>query len=308
MNKAILPKPLHKGSKVALLAPSGPLPEGRLDKAVEAVKAYGLDPVIYESAECKHGYLAGHDAIRANDLNRAFADDSIEGVLCLRGGYGAQKLHKLLDWDVIKANPKVFCGYSDITYLHGMMNTYCNFVTYHTPMPSTEWYHGLDEYTDKWLRKALFGGEWGELDNCEGEKRETIAGGKAKGKLLGGNLSLVSSAVGTPYEISGRDAIWFLEDIGEQPYRVDGMLNHMMQAGSFDGCKGIVLGYYTDCKAKDPDRSLTLREIFCEILRPLGVPVLAGMSCGHAEPTLSLPLGMLCEVDADAQTLRIVEE
>lgn len=119
------------------------------------------------------------------------------------------------------------------------------------------------------MKKALFGGEWGELPNCENEPRVTIASGKAMGRLLGGNLSLVSSAVGTPYEFDAMDAILFLEDIGEQPYRIDGMLNHMLQAGSFEGCKGIVLGYYTDCAAENPDRSLTLREIFDEILKPL---------------------------------------
>lgn len=304
----LIPKPLKVGDRVALIAPSGPMPEGRLKVTLEAVRNMGLEPVVYPGVGSMHGYLAGSDAQRAADLQEAFSDDSIRGVLCVRGGYGAQKLHKLIDWEVVRRNPKVFCGYSDVTYLHGMMNQYCGFVTYHTPMPATEWYHGLDAYTEKWVKKALFGGEWGELPNCENEPRVTVASGKATGRLLGGNLSLVSSAVGTPYEFDARDAILFLEDIGEQPYRIDGMLNHMLQAGSFEGCKGIVLGYYTDCAAETPDRSLTLREIFDEILKPLGIPVLAGVSCGHAEPTLSLPLGRVAEMDADAQTLRIVEE
>lgn len=180
-------------------------------------------------------------------------------------------------------------------------------VSYHTPMPSTEWYEGLDEYTDSWLDKALFGDVWGELPNCDKTERKTVAPGKACGELTGGNLSLVASAVGTPYAMDAKDKIVFLEDVGERPYRVDGMLNHLVQSGALSGCRGIVLGYYTDCNPPKDKPSLTLDEVFDELLAPLGVPVLSGVTCGHSTPTLSLPIGCDAELDADAQTLRIVE-
>ena len=303
----IKPRKLKTGDCVALIAPSGPILQERLDATIAAVKSYGLEPVVYESVKSRHGYLAGSDALRAADLTHAFADDSIAGVICARGGYGAQKLHRLIDWETVKRNPKVFCGYSDVTYLHIMMNQYCGFETYHTPMPSTEWYKGLDAYTDKWLKKALFGGDWGELTNCDKEKRFTVTGGKGKGTLVGGNLSLVASAIGTPYALKGEGSIIFLEDVEEAPYSVDRMLTHMVASGTFDGCKGVVLGYYTDCTADDPAKSLTLMQIFNEILAPLGIPVMGGVTCGHDLPTLSLPMGARAELDADAQTLRITE-
>ena len=308
MGKIITPRPLQQGDRVALIAPSGPIPSGRLQPTIDAVKKMGLEPVVFESVKSKRGYLAGNDALRADDLNRAFKDDSIAGVICARGGYGAQKMHKLIDWETVTKNPKVFLGYSDVTYLHIIMNQYCGFRTYHTPMPSTEWYKSLDEYTEKWLKKALFGGSWGELTNCDKEKRFTITGGKGKGTLVGGNLSLVASAIGTPYALKGEGSIIFLEDIEEAPYSVDRMLTHMVASGSFDGCKGVVLGYYTDCTADDPEKSLTLMQVFEDILKPLGIPVLGGVTCGHDLPTLSLPLGATAELDAEAQTLRIVEE
>ena len=145
----IIPKPLFTGARVALIAPSGPVPEGRLEPAVASVQALGLEPVVFPSCTMRHGYLAGYDRERAADFNNAFSDASIHGVICIRGGYGAQRLMDRIDWTAIAKTPKVFCGYSDVTILHLMLNQRCGFVTYHTPMPATEWYAGLDEYPER---------------------------------------------------------------------------------------------------------------------------------------------------------------
>lgn len=153
----IIPKPLFTGARVALIAPSGPVPEGRLEPAVASVQALGLEPVVFPSCTMRHGYLAGYDRERAADFNNAFSDASIHGVICIRGGYGAQRLMDRIDWTAIAKTPKVFCGYSDVTILHLMLNQRCGFVTYHTPMPATEWYAGLDEYTERSLKNAIFG-------------------------------------------------------------------------------------------------------------------------------------------------------
>lgn len=299
--------PLRQGSRVALLAPSGPLPEGRLDKAVEAVRRFGLEPEIYPSARAHRGYLAGSDDRRAADVQAAFFDDRIEGILCLRGGYGAQRLYSRIDWKAVAQHPKPLYGYSDVTFFHAQLQN-LGIRSFHTPMPSTEWYAGLDEYTEHWLRLALFGGEWGELPNCPGVPRQTIAPGRARGTLVGGNLSLLTSALGTPYAPDLRGKILFLEDVGEAPYRLDGMLQHLVASGCLEKCRGIALGYFTDCVPREGKQSLTIEEIFCDLLAPLGIPVLAGLTCGHSEPTLSLPLGAEAELDAGAQTLTILPD
>lgn len=301
------PKPLFPGARVALVAPAGPVPPERYGPAVHAVEELGLSPVVLESCRRAHGYLAGSDALRADDLNRAFADPCIDGILCIRGGYGAQRLMDRLDFDVIRRNPKWFGGYSDITALHIAIQQNCGFVTYHTPMPSTELHGGMDEFTLRSLQKALFGEPFGELKNPERMPFQTLVGGCARGVLTGGNLSLVASSLGTPYEIDTRGKILFLEDVNEEPYRIDGMLLHLKAAGKFRDCAGILLGYWTDCAPEDPARSLTLEQIFEELLVPEHRPALAGLACGHSLPTLSLPLGSEIEMNSISGKITVLD-
>lgn len=303
----ITPKPLFKGARVALIAPSGPVPEERLEPAVSSVRAMGFAPVVYPSCRMRHGYLAGYDRERAEDFNQAFLDPEIDGVFCIRGGYGAQRLMERIDWDAVAKNPKVFCGYSDVTILHLMLNQTCGFITYHTPMPATEWYAGLDDYTRSSLENALFGVQEPDLVNPEGVPMHTIAKGVSHGILTGGNLSLLASSLGTPYEIQTKDKILFIEDIGETPYRIDRMLLMLKQAGKLRACAGILLGAFTDCGAPEPENSLTLREVFTELLLDEGKPILGAVQCGHIMPTMSLPLGVNVSLDATNRTLRVLE-
>lgn len=303
----ITPKKLFPGARVALLGASGPVPEGRLELAVKAVENLGLVPVVYESCKARHGYLAGDDALRANDLNAAFADETIDGVLCIRGGYGAHRLMPLIDFDMIKQHPKYFSGYSDVTALAIAFNELCGFVTYHTIMPSTEYYKNVDDYSMDYLRRAMFGSLAGPIAPPPGKPGlEKLVGGKARGPLCGGNLSLVQQSVGTPWAIDTKDRILFLEDVGEKPYRVDAMLTQLKNAGKLSACAGVVLGYFTDCAAEKPEESLTLYEVFSEILAPLGVPCAMNSCCGHDLPTCALPLGAMAELDADSGVLTIL--
>ena len=303
----IIPKPLFTGARVALIAPSGPVPEGRLEPAVASVQALGLEPVVFPSCTMRHGYLAGYDRERAADFNNAFSDASIHGVICIRGGYGAQRLMDRIDWTAIAKTPKVFCGYSDVTILHLMLNQRCGFVTYHTPMPATEWYAGLDEYTERSLKNAIFGVQEPNILNPDGMPLYTIAKGVSHGVLTGGNLSLLAASLGTPYEIETKDKILFIEDIGETPYRIDRMLLMLRQAGKLRACAGILLGAFTDCAAPDPAESLTLREVITELLLDEGKPILGALQCGHIMPTMSLPLGVNVNLDATNRTLRVLE-
>lgn len=300
------PKPLFPGARVALIAPAGPVPPERYGPAVHSVEELGLQAVVYESCLRSHGYFAGSDELRAHDINEAFADPGIDGIFCIRGGYGAQRLLERIDFDTVRRHPKFFAGYSDITALHTVINQDCGFVTYHTPMPSTELYGNVSEYTIENLKKVLFGQEIGELMNPENMPLQTLVGGRARGVLTGGNLSLISSSLGTPYEIDTKGKILFLEDVDEEPYRIDGMLVHMKAAGKFDDCAGIILGYWTNCVAEDPNRSLTLSQIFEEVISPAQKPALMNLACGHSLPSLSLPLGSEVELDATAGKITVL--
>ena len=305
----ITPKPLFPGARVALVCASSAVPEERLQPAVDAVRALGLEPVLYPSCYFanRHGYLAADDAQRAADLNHAFLDDSIDGILSIRGGYGAHRILPLLDWEMIRRHPKYFSGYSDVTALHTALNQHCSLVTYHTIMPSTEYYQPIDDYSMEWLKKALFGGLTGRLDNPAGQPVTTLAGGCAEGKLCGGNLSLLIASLGTPWEIDTWGKLLFLEDIGEKTYRVDSMLTQLRNAGKFRDCAGVILGAWTDCVPEYPEKTLELPEIFEELIVPAGKPVLMDVACGHVLPTLALPLGANVRLDADAGIIEILD-
>jgi len=303
----ITPKSLYKGARIAIVAPASCLKvEGEerekvLTQVVQVLADIGLEAVLYPTCRGGYGYLGGTDEERAKDIMDAFTDPSIDGIFCLRGGYGVQRMLDLLDFDKIKENPKWFAGYSDITALHIALNQKCELVTYHAPMPSTEMIdEKYDAYTKEWLEKAMFEGLQGELPSYT--ECETMNVGKAEGVLCGGNLSLVSSSLGTPYEIDTKGKILFLEDVGESPYRIDGMINHMRLAGKFDDCVGIVMGYYTNCETEDA--VMTLKQIFKDLL-PEDKPVILNYSCGHDLPTMTLPLGKMAKLDADAKTLTI---
>lgn len=301
----IVPKPLFPGARVALLAPASAVPEEKLQPALDFVRSLSLEPVVYPSCYFtnRDGYMAATDAQRAADLNHAFADPSIDGIWCIRGGYGAHRLQPLLDTETIRANPKWFGGYSDITALHLFLNQVCGQETYHCTMPSTE--PNADPFTLEYLKKALFGGLSGTLAEPEGNTPTSLVAGTAEGILCGGNLSLVAASLGSPWEIDTKGKILFLEDIGEKTYRVDSMLTQLRNAGKFDDCAGIILGAWTDCPPEYPERTLLLPEIFHQLVAPAGKPTITDVTCGHCLPTLALPMGRMCRMDATNCTITL---
>lgn len=304
----IVPNHLYPGARVALVNASSAVAADRLGPALDAVKALGLEPVPYPScyATSRHGYFAADDAQRARDVQAAFADDTIAGVLCLRGGYGAHRILPLLDLDAIARRPKLFAGYSDVTALHTAFHQVCGFVTYHAPMPASDYYQPVDELTMSQLRRCLFGPLAGPVANPAGRPLTALSHGSAMGRLCGGNLSLLAASLGTPWEIDTKGKLLFLEDVGEKVYRIDGMLTQLRNAGKFRDCAGVILGEWTDCPPEDPERSLTLEEVFRELIVPAGKPVLSGLACGHTLPTLSLPLGAMAAMDADTGRLEVL--
>lgn len=302
-----IPKPLFPGARVALVAPASAVPEEKLQPALDFVRSLGLEPVPYPSCffANRDGYLAASDRQRADDINRAFADPAIDGVWCIRGGYGAHRILPLLDEELIRSHPKWFGGYSDVTAIHTFLNQNCGLESYHCTMPSTEPFP--DEFTLCWLKKALFGSLSGPLCQPGGQELTTLVPGAASGVLCGGNLSLIAASLGTPWELDTHGKILFLEDIGEKTYRIDSMLTQLRNAGKFDDCAGILLGAWTDCVPEYPEKTLTLPEIFSQLIAPAGKPVVTGLACGHVLPTLALPLGRVCVMDASAQTLCLKE-
>ncbi len=300
----LFPKPLFQGARVTLIAPASPVSAERLSKSIQAVKNMGFEPIVFESCRAVHGYFSGSDTLRASDINKAFKDDSIDGIFCLRGGYGALRLLNNIDFQMIKEHPKFFSGYSDITTLHIALNQQCGFVTYHTPMPGTELYETPDPYTKKQLENVLYGKTSGFIANPPDLPMKTLVKGTASGILTGGNLSLVTASLGTPFEIDTKGKILFLEDVDEQPYHIDRMLTQLVLAGKIKDAAGLLFGYWTHVSPSDPEKSLSLDEVLQEIIIPENRPTLANFACGHEMPTASLPLGQTVTINASEHTVK----
>lgn len=302
-------KALRPGDTIGLTAPSGAVRvENGLERAIHYVKDMGFAVKVGQSCGQVHGYLSGTDQVRADDVNRMFADDQVDAIFCLKGGYGTPRILDRLDYDVVRKNPKLFLGYSDITAMHIAYNQQCRLVTLHGPMPASDMiFDSHTPFTANHLWDAMTSTQpLGELKNPADTPLEPLSPGKAAGILCGGNLTLVAATLGTPWEIDTRGKILFLEEIGECTYCVDTLLNHLRLAGKLQDCAGILLGDFTDCPVEYPDFGLTLAQVFDDLL-PKDKPVIAGLAAGHGANKLTLPLGVMCEMDADAACIAMTQ-
>ena len=302
-------KKLKFGDTIGLIAPSGAVrTEGAVARAVEETKRMGFKVKLGESAQQKYGYLSGTDEVRAQDINNMFADDEVDAIICIRGGYGAMRILDKLDYEMIAKHPKIFAGFSDITALHIALLNRCDLATFHAPM-AIGWADGpMDDFSRESMYKALMHAEpMGELVNPPEYEKKTVNPGVAEGPLVGGNLMLITSSLGTPWEINTKDRILFIEEVSERTYCVDRMLTQLRLAGKFDDCAGVVFGDFADCNIEYPEFGLTLEEIIREVVAPCGKPIFTGLRCGHCTPKLTLPLGVKCRMDADACTLTVLE-
>ncbi|MCL2575995.1 MAG: LD-carboxypeptidase [Defluviitaleaceae bacterium] len=298
------PKMLTLGQKVALIAPSSPPASTHLiDFAVSYIKSIGLIPVLGKNCKEQYGYLAGDDSLRAEDVNWAFSNGDIAGVFCLRGGYGTQRILDKLDFDIIRKNPKFFCGYSDITALHTAINQIAGFVTYHTPMLATHDFAKAGEYTLRSFHHQIFKATPNVYRNPTRQKWEFLSTGFAAGQLCGGNLSVISAGIGTEFEIQTSGKILFIEEIGEEPYKIDRMLNQLRLAGKFDELEGMIFGAFTDCEPSDK-QSLTIPQIIKNLR--LDIPILYNFACGHTYPTASLPMGAKARLDSATDLFEVL--
>lgn len=310
------PRALRPGDTVGLITPSSYVADpDRLLVAERRVRYFGLRMKRGRHVGRRAGYLGGSVEERLDDLHAMFADPEIKGIFCIRGGYGAGHLLDRIDYPLIRRNPKIFLGYSDITVLHLAIGKQTGLVTFHGPIVLSR----FTEYTERYFRKALFEtAPIGSVTNPPdthplrpAHLLRTIRGGRARGPLAGGNLSLIAATMGTPYEIETRGRILFLEDIDEQPYAVDRMLTQLRLAGKLEAAAGIVFGECRDCRPRDfrPsfESTFSLGEVLDDILGGLKIPVLSGMTLGHTEDQATLPLGVMATLDADKGEL-VIEE
>lgn len=304
------PPRLTPGDTVGVVSPASTLETpDQLSQAEHWIRGMGLVPKFGPNAGGQYGYLAGTDEQRADDLNAAYADPEVKAVFAVRGGWGGARILPLLDWKTIRANPKLMIGYSDVTALHLAFAQRAGYATIHGPNAAGSW------------RKASWESLWrlafaadtptlgGAAEEAEaGRPGRTITGGKASGRLLGGNLTILSTLMGTPWLPDLKGAVLFLEDVNEAEYRVDRMFQQLKLAGVLDGLAGIVFGQCTSCATTAPDYAgFTLDQLIDHYCAPLGIPAITGFNTGHIGNQLSLPSGAPVELDGDARTIRVLE-
>jgi muramoyltetrapeptide carboxypeptidase len=296
------PPALRRGDKVAVLSISSPVPSAPLERGLAALRFAGLEPVVYASAR-DHGsfrpYLAGDDALRANDLTSALTDPGIAGVLFARGGVGSQRTLAALDWAALKdVRPKVLAGYSDITAVLEAVAVKLGWASVHSVMVASS--GDTTHYSLLSLLRTLMTPE--DATRLDFPDAQTVVGGRARGVTLGGNLCVLMESLGTDTCRPASGGILLLEDVEEEDYRIDRMLTHLLRAGYLDGVAGIVTGSWFNCGVPED-----IQRILTERLGGLNVPMISGADIGHAGQNQAFPIGIAAELDADAKTLTLLD-
>jgi muramoyltetrapeptide carboxypeptidase len=304
----IKPKALREGDTIGIIAPAGPISRERLEQGEKVLHEMGFK-IKYESSIFESSrYLAGSDQRRGEEFNRMFADPDVHAIFCARGGYGSARTLAFVDEIAIKANPKIFLGYSDITSFLLYLYKRCSLVTFHGPMVAIDPDKLVRDKTRASLLSALTLSIGADPASTGPNTLKILKSGFAEGVLLGGCLSILIHSLGTRYEPDFKDKILFLEDIDEAPYRIDRMLTHLKSAGKLQQVNGIVFGEMKRCHPS-PEDGYPLEEVLLDVLRDLDIPVLFGFPSGHAsgEDNLTLPIGVRVQVDGDQGRLFILE-
>lgn len=312
----IRPKRLQPGDTIGIVSPAGAIFESEpYEIAVESMQALGLKVKLGEHVRKRFGHLAGTDEERAGELNAMFTDPEVDGIICLRGGSGAARILPLLDYETIRKNPKIFVGYSDITALHLAIFRKTGLVTFHGPLATSTW----NPFAVEHFKKLLFEAEAVQYSNpvdkagllTQTKNRiRTISPGSISGELLGGNLSVLTGLMGTPYfPTDWQGKILYLEDVGEQIYAVDRMLSQLKLGGVLEQVSGVIFGKCSDC---DPGGaggygSLTLEEVLDHYFKPLGVPAYSGAMIGHISDNVTIPNGIRAEMNAEKGIFRLLK-
>lgn len=301
----LYPNRLKAGDTVGVIAPAGPPNIEDLHKAILFLKQLGLQVKLGEHIEETYGYLAGSDEQRLSDFHMMIKDPQIKGIIFARGGYGTGRLVDKIDYELIKENPKVIWGYSDITYLHTAIRQKTGLITFHGPMLATDVANKLFDQRTGNMFKQLFSPQSLTYDDSfSGSELTILAAGKVTAPIVGGNLSLIISTFGTPYELDTKDKLVLIEDIGEVPYRVDSMLNQLKLAGKFNEAAGFIIGDFAETDTGER-ASLSLNEVFNHYFNNLKMPVMSGFKIGHCHPHFAIPFGVEATLDTGNKTLMI---
>ncbi|MCB7481149.1 S66 peptidase family protein [Christiangramia sediminis] len=314
-SKVIIPKKLLAGETIAIVSPAGAIFETEpYQIAQESFKAMGLEVKFGKFTHSRYGHLAGTDEERAEELNEMFRDPNIKAIIALRGGSGSARILDKLDYKAIKNNPKIFVGYSDITALHLAIFKKTGLVTFHGPVAVSSW----NSFSYEYFKKLLFDAEAITYSNPDSKgnaltqtsnRIRTINKGKSKGQLLGGNLSVLTSIMGTPYfPKDWQGKILYLEDIGEKIYAVDRMMSQLELGGVLKQISGFVFG---KCNGCDPGGngygSLTMEEVIDHYIKPLNIPAYSGAMIGHIDDNVTIPNGIEAEIDANQGTIQLLK-
>jgi len=309
----VKPKRVKPGDTIGLVIPSSATWNPfDVDIFLETLSALGLKAKMGKHVFDRYGYLAGKDEDRAADLNAMFADPEVDAIHCVRGGWGAARILPLLDFDVIAANPKPLIGFSDITALLLGIHSRTGLVTFHGPTGSSDW----NNTNIAWMKRVLWEGEACTFQNPRALKdrlvpaenrTRTITSGKARGPLLGGNLTVLTTILGSSFIPNFDDAILFVEDVDEAPYRIDRMFVQLKLTGILETLKGVVWGTCANCGPGEGFGSLTIPDVLNDHIKPLGIPAFYGSMFGHISTQFTLPLGVQAEIDADAGTVKMLE-
>jgi len=311
----IKPEKLTSGDTIGVIAPaSRPTHPSSLDNGIRTLESLGFQVKIAPHALDRHGFLAGTDTDRLSDLHAMFSDPEVDGIICLRGGYGSARLLPYIDFELIRTHPKVFVGYSDITVLNNSFYQKTGLITFWGPMISSEMSPIFEPYNQHGLLKAITRSEpIGLIEHPSGlPPVQILHAGKATGRLIGGTLSLLCAVLGTTYDIDFDETILFFEEVGEEPHRIDRMLTQLLQSGKLDHVKGIVIGECPGCESAPyrpafPYGNFSIEEIFEDRLIPLDIPIIYGSCIGHGRYKSTLPIGVQATLDADAGELIIDE-
>ncbi|WP_138497873.1 LD-carboxypeptidase [Nostoc sp. PA-18-2419] len=304
LNTVLKPPRLQVGDTVGLIAPAGIVDAKDIEAAQKSVTQLGLKVKQGKHILDRYGYLAGRDSDRAQDVNLMFSDRSIKAIIAMRGGWGCNRILPLLNYSLIRSHPKILIGYSDITTLLLAINARSQVITFHGPVAMSTW----NQFTVDYFQHILFNGEAVTMQNSNTKevRVEIIAPGKARGKFVGGNLSVLSAMVGSPYLPSWNKSILFVEEIGEDIYRVDRMLTQLKTAGILNQITGFIFGQCTNCSLGD-EPSFTLMQVLQDHIVPLRIPAWYGSMIGHIKDKFTIPIGVEVEINANLGTIQMLE-
>ena len=309
----VKPKRLREGDTVGIVSPAAPVyGEEKIEIMQESMEALGFNVVISEHVTDQWGYFAGQDKLRADEVNKMFANPKVDGIICARGGWGCSRILPYLDYEMISKNPKVIIGYSDVTSLLLGLHAKTGLVTFHGPVGTSEW----KDFSVSYFKSMLMDGRTVEMKNPQkvedtltqiDDRVTTIRKGRAQGRLMGGNLTVLTTIIGSDFLPDWDNAILFLEDVNEGIYRVDRMLTQMKLAGILDQINGFVFGKCTDCDPGSGYGSFTLDQVFDHHIEPLNIPAWSGAMIGHISEKFTVPIGVKAQIDATRGIIKMLE-